>query len=120
VLGWRTTTITKPLAIDELNQALREGQLHVHDADCIAELRTFIREGDGKMHGSPFDDRVMALAIAAQMLKYVWLREFQPINEPPPGTWGYMERMMFGKLDRVSAVPVEREPIGRHYVRSQR
>jgi hypothetical protein len=31
-----------------------------------------------------------------------------------------MERMMFGKLDRVSAVPVEREPIGRHFVRSTR
>ena len=27
VLGWRTTTITKPLAIDELNKALRDGEL---------------------------------------------------------------------------------------------
>jgi hypothetical protein len=118
VLGWRTTTITKPLAIDELNSALREGQLHCHDADAIVELRSFLRDGDGKMHGSPFDDRVMSLAIATQMLKYVWLREFQPVNEPPPGTWGYMERMMFGKLDRAKR-PAEREPIGRHFVRSQ-
>jgi len=120
ILGWRTSTITKPLAIDELNQALREGQLRCYDADCIQELRSFIREGDGKMHGTPWDDRVMSLAITCQMLKYVWLREFQPVTEPPPGTWGWMERMMFGKLDRGSAAPVEREPIGRHFVRSER
>jgi hypothetical protein len=35
----------------------------------IAELRTFIREQNGKMHGSPHDDRVMSLAIANQMLE---------------------------------------------------
>jgi hypothetical protein len=72
------------------------------------------------MHGTPWDDRVMALSIAVQMLKYVWLREYQPVYEPPPGTWGYMERMMFGKLDKPRTERTEREPIGRHYVRSQR
>lgn len=116
VLGWRTTSITKPLAIDELNKALREGELHCFDAETHAELRSYIREGDGKMHGSPHDDRVMSLAIATQMLKYVWLREYQPVTTPPPGTWGWMERMMFGRL--TTERTVEREPIGKHYVRS--
>ena len=62
ILGWRTTSITKPLAIDELNRELRDGGLAVYDQTTITELRQFVREGDGKMHGSPFDDRVMALA----------------------------------------------------------
>ena len=119
VLGWRTTSITKPLVIDELNRALRDGELTVFDAECHVELRTFVREGDGKMHGSPHDDRVMSLAIATQMLKYVWLREFQPITEPPPGTFGWFERMMFGKLEQQRNAKEERPPIGAHYVRSR-
>jgi len=118
ILGWRTTSITKPLAIDELNRALRDGELHVFDADTHTELRTFIREGDGKMHGSPFDDRVMSLAIAVQMLKYVWLREFQPVTTPPPGTWGWFERKMFGELEARTNAKTDRTPIGQHYVRS--
>ena len=28
--------------------------------ETIAELRTFVREGNGRMHGSPFDDRTMS------------------------------------------------------------
>lgn len=117
VLGWRTNSITKPIAIDELNRALRDGELYVHDADTHAELRTFVREGDGKMHGSPHDDRVMSLAIAVQMLKYVYLREYQPVREPPPGTFGWMERMMFGELDKKTRMRKERTPIGERSVR---
>ena len=119
ILGWRTTSITKPLAIDELNRALRDGELHCFDAETQTELRTFIREGSGKMHGSPHDDRVMSLAVAVQMLKYIWLREYQPVREPPPGTWGWLERKMFGELNGRQDKRTERTPIGSHYVRSK-
>lgn len=119
ILGWRTTAITKPLAIDELNLSLRDGELHLFDGDCHTELRSFIREGDGKMHGSPFDDRVMALAIANQMLKYVWLREYVPLSEPPPGTFGYFEKIMFGRLELEQNKTTQRPPIGAHNVRSR-
>ena len=71
------------------------------------------------MHGSPFDDRVMSLAIANQMLKYVWLQEYQPITEPPPGTFGWFEKMLFGELDREKNRKKERTPIGVHNVRSR-
>ena len=57
------------------------------------------------MHGSPHDDRVMALAIATQMLKYVWLREYQPITTPPPGTFGWFEKVMFGKTGQARTSP---------------
>ena len=83
MLGWRTTAASKPLAIDELAKALRDSDLLLSDERTIAELRTFVREENGKMHGSPHDDRVMALAIANQMLKHVWLPEYLPDLSPP-------------------------------------
>ena len=118
VLGWRTTSITKPLAIDELNKALRDSELHLFDGETHIELRGYVREGDGKMHGSPYDDRVMALAIATQLLKYVWLREYQPVSTPPPGTFGWFEKMLFGKMAKLEP-DRDRPLIGTNYVRSQ-
>lgn len=79
-MGWATTAVSKPLAVDELDLALREGGLDLYDSETVAELRTFVRDGNGKMHGSPHDDRVMSLAIANQGLKYVSLKEYRSKN----------------------------------------
>lgn len=83
ILGWRTTAVSKPLAIDELAKSLRDGAIGLGCEHTVAELRTFVREENGKMHGSPHDDRVMALAITVQMLKHVWLPEYAPSIEAP-------------------------------------
>tara|TARA_R110001606_G_scaffold112169_6_gene238874 strand:- start:5154 stop:6752 length:1599 start_codon:yes stop_codon:yes gene_type:complete len=77
-LGWRTTSVTKRLAVDELNKAVRDGELVLYDSDTIAEMRTFVRDMNGRMHGSPHDDRVMSLAICQQGIKYVHLRQYKP------------------------------------------
>lgn len=69
-MGWTTTRKSKPFMLDELSLALREDSIHLADKRTIAELRTFIRDEMGRLHGSPFDDRVMSLAIAYQMLPY--------------------------------------------------
>jgi hypothetical protein len=88
-LGWRTTSLTKPLAIDELSANIRDGVLQIMCEYTIAELKTFVRDDNGSMHGSPHDDRVMSLAIANQMLKYVWLAEYRPKTDAPFGTLNY-------------------------------
>ena len=117
LLGWKTTQVSKPIAIDELNKVLRDGELELACGETMAELRTFVRDERARMHGSPHDDRVMSLAIANQMTKYVYLREFQPVNEPPPGTWGWWEKQLFGEaLDKR---PPERDPIGANFVRNR-
>jgi Terminase large subunit, T4likevirus-type, N-terminal len=123
VLGWRTSQSTKPLAIDELNKALRDGELTLWERETVSELRTFVRDDAGRMAGSPFDDRTISLAIANQMLKHVWLREYQPETEPGPGTFGWMERAMYGSMVTIGPAPrrrVDRDPIGAHFVRSRR
>ncbi len=45
---------------------------------------TFVRDDNGSMHGSPHDDCVMSLAIANQMLKFVWFAEYRPKVEKSP------------------------------------
>jgi hypothetical protein len=93
-LGWRTTSVSKPLAIDELNAAVRDEALSLYDGNTIGELRTFVREANGKMHGSPHDDRVMSLAITNQMLKYVWLPEYRIDQEPQRNSLDWWEQFI--------------------------
>jgi len=74
--GWRTTRTSKPLMIDDLGMALRNDELSIFDVNTIRELRTSTRNDRGTMSGSPFDDRVMALALANQMRKYAHAPEY--------------------------------------------
>lgn len=121
VLGFRTTQVSKPIIIDGLNKVLRDGSIKLWDKETIAELRTFTRKDKGKMAGSPYDDRTMSLAIANEMLKYVWLEEFVPKRNPPPGSFGDWERRLYGSSmtdlleSRKAGAP--RKPIGQFSVR---
>ena len=76
--GWKTTRTSKPLMIDDLSSALRNSELVIQDSHTVAELRTFTRNSRGSMSGSPYDDRVMALALANQMRKYAHEPEYAP------------------------------------------
>jgi hypothetical protein len=83
--GWPTNKTTKPLMIDGLSAAVREHDLTVYDKRTIAELKTYVRDELAKMHGSPHDDTVMALAIAWQMIDYA-LGDYE-VQDPGPGRW---------------------------------
>lgn len=79
-LGWYTSRTSKPLMIDELGIAMREGELTIYDEATINELKGFVLDpAKGQMHGSPFDDRVISLAIANQMRKWVYQPEYAPV-----------------------------------------
>jgi hypothetical protein len=93
--GWRTTATSKPLAIDELARVIRDRMLGLYCEYTIAELKTFVREDNGKTHGSPHDDRVMSLAIANQMLKHVWSPEYRQETAPRKNSLGWWERHLF-------------------------
>ena len=92
VLGWRTTSTSKPLAIDELSASLRDEDLVLYCSKTIAELRTYVRKDNGRMSGSPHDDRVMSLAITIQMLKYVWLPEYRGTQSVPKNSLAWWEQ----------------------------
>jgi len=113
ILGWRTTVTTKPLAIDELNANLRDGAIEVYCGKTIAELKTFVRKENGKMAGSPHDDRTISLAIANQMLKYVWLPEYRNDVQVPHNSMLWWEQHLFDPIGENKVY------IGSHNVRKR-
>lgn len=62
--GFKTTRSTKPLIISALDEALRNAELIIREPETITELKGYVRDEMGRMGGSPFDDRVIALALA--------------------------------------------------------
>jgi phage terminase large subunit len=72
--GWPTNNITRPILVDTLIEGIREGVWRINDINLINEMKTFVRNKQGKPQaqgkGTPDgakDDRVMAYGIAHQM-----------------------------------------------------
>lgn len=68
-LGFRTTSLTKPVVISGILQAMRNQKLKVYDREIVAQLRTFIRTTEANKNGMGAapefnDDDVMALGFA--------------------------------------------------------
>jgi hypothetical protein len=70
-LGWKTTRVTRPLMIDDLNEALRDGELTLHSRETFDEMLTFIFDDGNNMVSMPgfHDDCIFATAIAFQGFK---------------------------------------------------
>ena len=80
-LGWRTTATTKPLLVDELENAMRAKDIEVNSSKALNECKTFVRTDDPNKHGlgaegGKKDDRVIAMGLCVQGFKY--LPRFKP------------------------------------------
>jgi hypothetical protein len=65
---------TKPLVIDQLRAAVRDGEVIINDNTTLQEMMTFIVTEGGKMEADDgcFDDTVMSLAIANYINEGDW------------------------------------------------
>lgn len=69
VLGWKTTTGTKPLLVDQYLKLLREGQIKTYNEETLSEYPTFVytsdvgRKGAGAKNGF-HDDMIIADMLA--------------------------------------------------------
>jgi hypothetical protein len=72
VMGWRTDRKTKPIIINNLQTAIREGDIVDLDITFIRECMTYVRDDQGHTDAQEgmYDDTVMAKAIALQMADY--------------------------------------------------
>lgn len=71
IIGWNTSGMTKPLLVDNLEEAVREKQIQIHSDDLLKELKIFVQTDEsGKQgygaEGSGKDDRVIAVGLAVQ------------------------------------------------------
>lgn len=75
-LGWKTTGVTKPILVSDLEARIREQSVHINSHECIREMRTFVqtdepnKQGFGA-EGTAKDDRVMACGLAVQGFKMI-------------------------------------------------
>ena len=93
-IGWQTTRYTKPVMIDELAMAFRDGDLTIPDDSTLREMLTYQRDERGQMAGSPFDDRVISLAICNQMRKHAVAPRQEEAQPDTYGTLGWWSQML--------------------------
>jgi hypothetical protein len=69
--GWPTTAKTKPVMIDDLDEAIAEGYLHIRSPELVRECLTYVVDDTGATgaQSGHCDDRVIAAAIAWQLRK---------------------------------------------------
>lgn len=69
-LGWVTTSQSKEQIISEATELFRDKRIMLYDEDTVSEMRSFVRNVDGKAGATKgrHDDRVMALLIGIKML----------------------------------------------------
>jgi hypothetical protein len=73
-LGFRTTSKTRPLILDDLRAALRKDEIVLNDKTTMEEMLTFVVKENGKPEAEVgcHDDCVISLAIANHIHTGVW------------------------------------------------
>lgn len=84
-LGWKTDLKTKPLMIDYLGEAIREGVLTEPDEVFVREAMTYVVDDSGRTNAEEgcFDDCVIAKAIALQMFEWSHTDKFSITAHKP-------------------------------------
>jgi len=79
-LGWKTTKLTRPILIDEFEQATREKTIILHSKEIVDEMNVFVFNDANNMVAmeSYHDDCVLATAIALQGFKVI---SDKPLNQ---------------------------------------
>lgn len=69
--GWITSVASRPIALNDLLAAVRDGGLVVRSEDTLKQMETFVRGKNGKPEGAEgcLDDDVLAISIAYQMIQ---------------------------------------------------
>jgi hypothetical protein len=102
--GFKTSRTSKPLIISQLDEALRNGEVVLHEAETITELKGYVRDEKGRMSGSPFDDRVMALALAHHGRQFVHQRVPEELPVDDTGTGGWWAKFINGASDEPALI----------------
>jgi hypothetical protein len=101
-LGFMTTMASKPRAIDDLARWMRDH--NVPWVQATAEMRSFTRDGNGRMSGSPHDDIVMSMAMAVVCLDYCHANPQATQETEVPGSYKHFMRLAKEAQKKVTKV----------------
>lgn len=81
-LGWKTTVMTRPLMIDDIGQALRDGTLIIHSKEILDEMNVFIYDKGNNMTAQEgfHDDGIFSLAVCYQGFKVLYDKPLDQID----------------------------------------
>lgn len=92
-MGWKTTTVTRPLLIDEFNKALRDGDLKPHSKELMDEMTVFVYDDNNRMTAQSgfHDDVIFSAGIGYQGYKVLWSGKLDQIdyNKYIPSNYSY-------------------------------
>lgn len=73
MLGFGTTSKTRPVMIYELRQLIEDEEIEINDTDCLTEMKTFVRKKNGRIeHEQGYhDDCIFAVMLANEGRKYI-------------------------------------------------
>lgn len=74
VIGWINNGTTKPLMVDNLEEAVRELGIYVYSEAAISEMKVFVQTDDANKkgygaEGTAKDDRVIAIGLCVQGIR---------------------------------------------------
>lgn len=82
-LGWKTTSVTRELLIDEFAQAVRDDELIIHSKELLDEMSVFVYNDNGRMVPQEgfHDDCIFAGAIGFQGFKVLYDKPLTQLDE---------------------------------------
>jgi hypothetical protein len=96
-IGYPTTSLSKIMADEELNDGLKSAELQIRDKEVLGEMSSYVKLRSGKVGATAgtHDDLVSAAKIAWQMRKYAPTRPIKTTEEaryPRFGPYGTNRR----------------------------
>jgi hypothetical protein len=83
-IGWRTTAVSKPLLVDNLEEAVREEAIHIRSERTLKEMRDFVQTEEAGKKGfsgaTGHDDTVIATGLVIQGIRNLG-RAKRPLTE---------------------------------------
>ena len=70
-MGWKTTKLTRPILVDDFEQAVRDGLLTLHSKETVDEMTVFVFNNANNMEALEgyFDDGIFSAGLAYQGFK---------------------------------------------------
>lgn len=92
-LGWKTTRITRPILLDDFEEAVRSKTLIIHSKEILDEMTVFVYNDANNMIALDgfHDDTIFSIAIAYQGFKVLSMRKMDQLDysQHLPGSFSY-------------------------------